>query len=126
MTPVKPGRLEVQSPRLFDKLKNYVRAGSPVIKSTGVAGQVTTLPILVTANSGAVSVLAGGSVDKGYHLSLEGEGNVRVLLEHLSDSVEFAVQSNEGKRTFKASRTGSAAFDLDVKGKNQVVILIGR
>jgi len=83
VTSVKPGRLEVQSPRLFDKLKNYVRAGSSVIKSIGVAGQVTTLPILVTANSGEVIVVASGSLDKGYHLSLEGEGNVKVLLEPL-------------------------------------------
>lgn len=126
VTPVKPGRLEAQSPRLFDKLKNYVRAGSSVIKSTGVAGRVTTLPILATANSGAVSILASGSVDKGYHLSLEGEGNVTFLLEHLGDSGKVTVESNEGQRTLNANRMGSATFNLDVRGKNQVAIRVGR
>jgi len=43
----KPGRMQIASPRLFEGLVNRVRAGSEVVRSTGVALEATTVPVLV-------------------------------------------------------------------------------
>jgi hypothetical protein len=125
VTSEKIGRIEILSPRLFSKLKNYVKAGESVIRSVGVAQKVVTVPIMVVPEGGAVTVTVDGSSEEGYVMALEGQGKVSVFLEHLGDSAEFDVQIGKSVQRLKADRVGSAKFSLDVQGKTAVSVRLG-
>lgn len=113
----KPGRMEIVSPRLFDGLVNRVRVGSEVIRSTGIALEARTIPVLVSAKFGSANVKAKRVGQDGYDIDIEGRGNLEFVFGYLADSGSYTVQTADGVKTVSADRIGVVTFPIEVRGR---------